>query len=77
MFPRSIFRENVDHNDAERNLLRKIDPVFGDLESKESKRYSKGLKKRLLENTKEVLASKIDKEYAYGGFHTQHFDHIR
>jgi hypothetical protein len=75
MFPRSIFRENLDHNDAERNLLRKINPDYG--ETNESKKYSKGFKKRLLENTKEVLSTKIDKEFAFGGYHTQHFDHIR
>jgi hypothetical protein len=52
MFPRSIFREKIDRNEAEKHLLKKIDPAYGkQTSSRESKSFSKKLKDKLLNNT--------------------------
>ena len=69
--PMSIFREEVDHNEAERRYM-------GLSNERLPEKTVNRIKRKVRENlTSQMFSQKVDQDCAYGGFRTQHFEHIK
>jgi hypothetical protein len=72
MLPLSIFREEEDMNEPELQYTNKLLIKTGNaMKDAVSKRIYEKIKTELL------FGSRIDKQVAFGGFRTQHFEHLK